>query len=575
MSEKNHQAETRRILLVGDSTLDALGRLIERDQEAPKLEASAAPYGQVYQILLDTNHPAWAFQPDILTVWTTPQLTLPSFGKLLRFEDDWAGAYDAALREAEQFADTVVRAAGHVKLVLVPTWVLPSYERWIQSLAWRQGSGLANLLAKANLILAEKFAGQSNIVLLDAGYWQASLGRPAYDPRMYAVAKILYSPHLFEKAVSEIKATLRGSLGLGKKVIVCDLDNTLWGGVVGDDGASNIKLGAPDPVGECFHAFQKALKAMSARGILLTISSKNDEKYALSVIEEHPAMVLRKKDFVAWRINWDDKAKNIASMAEELNLGLDSFVFLDDSPQERDQVRQVLPQVFTPDLPKSPSELAPFLCSLNCFETMSLGAEDLERTNMYQAERGRQEALGVSGDMEDWLRSLEIEVRAAPLQRENLPRAAQLLNKTNQFNLSLRRMDEKSFWDWAEEPSNSVYTFHVSDRFGDFGLTGLASVSLAGTEARIVDFVMSCRVMGKKVEEALLGFAAARAYAAGADRISAPLVDGPRNGPAKTFFNGKFRAGDAAVIDRVRVAIPSHICLKEQAEEEKTAKVGA
>jgi FkbH-like protein len=558
-------SDTRRVLLAGDTTLDPLGRLLERDQDAPRLQTSAAPYGQVYQILLDASHPAWAFQPDVLVVWTAPQLTLPSVGKLLRFESEAAtGMYEAALREAEQFAAAVVRAASRAGQVLVPTWVLPSYERWIQTLTWRQGVGPANLLAKANLILAEKFATRQNIVLLDAGYWQASLGRPAYDPRMYAVAKILYSQHLFEKAAAEIKTVLRGSLGHGKKVIVCDLDNTLWGGVVGDDGPNNIKLGPPDPVGECFQAFQKTLKALRSRGVLLTICSKNDEEFALSVIEKHPAMTLRKSDFVAWRINWRDKAGNLAALAEELNLGLDSFVFLDDSPQERDRVRQVLPQVYTPDLPASPSDLAPFLSSLSCFETPSIGTEDFERTEMYQAERGRKQALELSGDLENWLGSLQIEVRVAPLRREGLARAAQLLNKTNQFNLSLRRLDEQSFWHWAEEPGNAIHTFHVSDRFGDFGLTGLTSFSLAGTEARIVDFVMSCRVMGKKVEEALLGYVLAQARAAGADHVTAPAVNGPRNGPARAFFGAKFASDSSAAIDPQRVAIPPQITLSEE-----------
>ena len=562
------ESEARRVLLAGDTTLDPLGRLLERGQEAPRLQTSAAPYGQVFQILLDPGHPAWAFQPDILVVWTAPQLTLPSVGKLLRFESDAAtGVYEAALREAEQFAAAVVGAASRVGQVLVPTWVLPSYERWIQTLTWRQGVGPANLLAKANLILAEKFAARQNIVLLDAGYWQASLGRPAHDPRMYAVAKILYSHNLFEKAAAEIKSVLRGSIGQGKKVIVCDLDNTLWGGVAGDDGPNNIKLGAPDPVGECFYSFQKILKGLRSRGILLTICSKNDEAFALSVIEEHPAMALRKSDFVAWRINWRDKAENLLALAEELNLGLDSFVFLDDSPQERDQVRRVLPQVYTPDLPVSPSDLAPFLSSLNYFETASIGTEDFARTEMYQADRGRKEALEPSGDIEDWLGSLQIQVCAAPLRRESLARAAQLLNKTNQFNLSLRRLDEKSLWEWAEEPCNAAYTFHVSDRFGDFGLTGLASFSLSGAEARIVDFVMSCRVMGKKVEEALLGYTLAQARAAGADRITAPTVDGPRNGPARTYFAAKFFSGDGAAIDPARVGIPPQIRLKEEVLE--------
>jgi FkbH-like protein len=551
----------RQVLLAGDTTLDLLARLLERSSGAPGLHCTAAPYGQIYQILLDGGHPAWAAQPDCLVVWTAPHLTLPSVAKLMRFE---SVGHDAALREAEQFAGAVLHAASRVGLILVPTWVLPSHERWIQTLTWKHGVGLANLVARANLVLAEKFAANSNIVLLDAGYWQASLGRSAYDPRMYAVAKILYSQAFLEKAAAEIKAVLRGSLGLGRKVVVCDLDNTLWGGVAADDGPHAIKLGAPDPVGECFHAFQTALKGLRSRGIVLTICSKNEEKFALSVIEEHPAMALRKSDFAAWRINWKDKAENLLGLAEELNLGLDSFVFLDDSPQEREQVRQILPQVYTPDLPKSPADLAPFLSSLTCFETTSLGREDLERTDMYQAERGRKEALELSGDVENWLRSLQIEVRAVPLRRDNLARAAQLLNKTNQFNLSLRRMDEKSFWDWAADPGNAAYVFNVSDRFGDFGLTGLASLSLTGSEGRIVDFVMSCRVMGKKVEEALLGYTLAQAQASGAARVMAPLVEGPRNAPAREFFTAKYSSGDGAAIDPARVGVPPLISLKEE-----------
>jgi FkbH-like protein len=555
------EASFRRVLLAGDTTLDPLARLLERSPDAPKLRCSAAPYGQVYQILLDGSNPAWAFEPDYLIVWTAPHLTLPSVGKLMRFE---SASHDEAMREAEQFAEAVVQASHRVALTLVPTWVLPSHERWIQTLTWRQGVGLANLLARANLVLAEKFAAHPNIVLLDANYWQASINRPAQDPRMYAVAKILYSQPLFERAAAEIKSVLRGSLGLGKKVIVCDLDNTLWGGVVGDDGAHAIKLGAPDPVGECFHAFQVALKGLRSRGILLAICSKNDERFALSVIEDHPAMALRKTDFVGWRINWKDKAENLLALAEELNLGLDSFVFLDDSPQEREQVRQILPQVYTPDLPVSPSELAPFVSSLACFETAALGREDLERTDMYQAERGRKEARDLSGDVENWLRSLQIEVRATPLRRESLARAAQLLNKTNQFNLSLRRMDEGSFWGWASEPGNAAYVFHVSDRFGDFGLTGLASFSRLGPEARIVDFVMSCRVMGKKVEEALLGYTLAQAQAEGAARVVAPLVEGPRNAPAREFFATKYSSADDSAIDSAQVGVPSMINLTEE-----------
>lgn len=196
MSEK--EEAVRQVLLVGDTTMDPLGRLLERGENVPRLQTSSAPYGQVFQILLDGTHPLWASKPDILIVWTAPNLTLPSVARLLRFEFESAvDEHEAALREVEQFADAVIKAAKRVGLVLMPTWILPTHERWIQTLTWRHGVGLSNLVARANLMLAEKFAAEQNIVLLDASYWQASLSRSAYDPRMYAVAKILYSHVLF------------------------------------------------------------------------------------------------------------------------------------------------------------------------------------------------------------------------------------------------------------------------------------------------------------------------------------------------------------------------------------------
>ena len=224
------------MLLVGDTTLDRFARLLETNSDEPHLRASAAPFGQVYQVLLDETHSAWDTNPEILLVWTAPDISLRSFADVLRFEPNALGDAEArVLAEVDQFADAILRASSRVQMVLIPTWILPPHERWIQTLAWRQGIGVSNLLARANLRLAEKFADQKNIVLLDAANWQASLNRPAFDLRMFAFGKILYSQAMFERVATEIKAVLRGSLGLAKKVIVCDLDNTLWGGVVGDD----------------------------------------------------------------------------------------------------------------------------------------------------------------------------------------------------------------------------------------------------------------------------------------------------------------------------------------------------
>ena len=275
-------------------------------------------------------------------------------------------------------------------------------------------------------------------------------------------------------------------------------------------------------------------------------------------------MALRKSDFVAWRINWKDKAENLVELAEELNLGLDSFVFLDDSPQERDQIRQILPQVYTPDLPSSPSEFAPFLSSLDCFETPNLGKEDLDEPEMYRAERDRKEALDLSGDVETWLRSPRsrcVQLLCAVTISRGLPNCS--TRRTSSISV-FADLDEKSFWEWSEEPCNSTYTFHVADRFGDFGLAGLSSVSRDGSDARIVDFVMSCRVMGKRVEEALLGYTLTRAEReAGADRIVASPVDGPEMSRPRSSLHRSCRVRMVLRI-MARVAIPSQITLKEE-----------
>jgi FkbH-like protein len=565
MSTESDSRAPMRVLLVGDTTLDPLARHMERNAEYLSLSFTAAPYGQVFQTLYDTGSDLWQPAPECLIVWTSPELILPAYGKLLHFEGQpLSQNFDEALKEAETLANAVAFAAKRCSLVIVPSWTHTANSRWIQTLSWRGGMGPANLLARANLVVSEILAPHRNVIQLDTSYWHSMVAAPKFDPRMYAVAKIAYSQPLYERAASEILAVIRGSLGKSKKVIVCDLDNLLWGGILGDDGPEKIKLGAPDPIGECFVAFQKELKALGRRGILLTISSKNEEALAIRTIEEHPSMVLRKSDFVAWRINWIDKSQNITEMAEELNVGLDSFVFLDDSPQERDQVRQILPQVFTPELPVSPSAYASFLTSLTCFETVGLGNEDFERTHLYLADRERKEAKDLAGDVEGWLRSLKIWVQASELSKDSLPRAAQLLNKTNQFNLSLRRLEEQRLWDWSQKENRSVFVFSVGDRFGDLGLAALTSIEASGKEGRVVDYVMSCRVMGKRIEDAVLAYTIDQARKRGATRILAEAFEGPRNQPARNFFRKKLCDAEPAVLDLNKVEMPSVIRLEER-----------
>ena len=257
-----------------------------------------------------------------------------------------------------------------------------------------------------------------------------------------------------------------------------DLDDTLWGGIVGDDGWQNLSLGGHDAIGEAFVDFQKELKALSRRGVLLAIVSKNDEAIALEAIDKHPEMLLRREDFVAWRINWT-KA-NLEELVRGVNLGLDSAVFIDDNLSERARVRETLSEVLVPDWPEDKTQYVTALRALNCFNAVSVTEEDRSRTSSYVAERERQGSLNAVGSLDEWLQTLGLVVEVEELSSLNLPRAVQLLNKTNQMNLQTRRMPEGEIAAWSQESGCKVWTFRVKDRFSDYGLTGLASLKIVG-----------------------------------------------------------------------------------------------
>jgi FkbH-like protein len=297
-----------------------------------------------------------------------------------------------------------------------------------------------------------------------------------------------------------------------------------------------LRLGGHDGIGEAFVDFQRAVKNMKRRGVVLAIASKNEESVALEAIRRHPEMVLHEDDFVGWRINWNDKAQNIAELAAGLNLGLQSVVFIDDNPVERARVREALPEVLVPEWPEDKLLYPSAFAKLTCFDAPTISQEDLERTRMYADERQREQLQKQVGSIAEWLQSLGLQVRVEPLGAGNLTRAAQLLNKTNQLNLSTRRLTEPELLSWSREPNRSFWTLSVSDRFGDAGLTGLVSLEHDGEVARIVDYLLSCRVMGRKVEETMVHLAVETARARGASAVVAKYLATPKNKPCLTFF---------------------------------------
>src|SRR5439155_717764 len=254
------------------------------------------------------------------------------------------------------------------------------------------------------------------IFVLDAARWVAVHGEKSFSQRLWYLSKTPFGFEFLKMAAVEIKAAVRALTGETRKLLLVDLDETLWGGIVGDLGWQSIRLGGHDPIGEAFRDFQLGLKILKERGVLLGIVSKNEESTALEAIRSHPEMVLRQDDFAGWRINWEDKAQNIVDLVSELNLGLESVVFIDDSPVERARVRQALPDVFVPEWPADVMGRKSALMQLHCFDAPLVTTEDVGRTNMYFAEKKRQAARTEVASLGEWLDSLNIRVAAEPLQ---------------------------------------------------------------------------------------------------------------------------------------------------------------
>ena len=520
-------------LVVSDFNSANFVSLLNNDASSPCLEAASGPYGQVAQVLADGGSDCWRNPHDAVIVWTQPGSVIGGFRRLQEGEPV---DLQALLQEVDVFAGLVEQAAGRTKSLFVMTWAVPAYSRAFGLLEMRTGIGAANTLARMNLRLIEDLERVRGIHFLDSAKWLATVGAGGFSDKLWYMAKVPFANEVFTEAVKDLKSALNALQGRARKLIVLDLDDTLWGGIVGDLGWENLALGGHDPAGEAFVDFQRALKSLARRGILLAIVSKNEEKLALEAIRKHPEMILREKDFAGWRINWNDKAQNLVDLVSELGLGLQSAVFIDDNPAERARIRGALPEVLVPEWPQDKTGYTRALLGLDCFNSALVTEEDLQRTALYRSERQRSELRRNIGSVDNWLRSLEQVVTVAPLAPANLPRAAQLLNKTNQMNLSTRRMTDVEAMTWSEAPNRRFMVLSVFDRFGDSGLTGLLGMEEAGDRLEVVDFVLSCRVMGRRVEEAMVHLAVEHARKRGCRIVSLRYKATERNKPCLEFL---------------------------------------
>lgn len=397
--------------------------------------------------------------------------------------------------------------------------------------------GQAAVIAGLNAALRAALHAVQGAHFVDTAACVARVGGPSfYDARYWHLARAPYTPKALGEIAAEDFKFLRALKGKAKKCLVLDADNTLWGGVVGEDGMSGIKLGATYP-GSAFLEFQHQVVSLFHRGVLIALCSRNNEDDVWEVVDRHPDMVLRRTHISAWRINWQDKATSLRELAEELNIGLDSIVLADDSEFEAGLVRDRLPDVEVLQLPAGePVEYANRLASCGLFETLGLTAEDRSRGEIYRAEATRRRARTEAGDLVSYYQSLEMAVSIDRANGFSIPRIAQLTQKTNQFNLTTRRYGDGDIAAFVASPEHDVFSLRVSDRLGDLGIVGACIVEYVGGQAVLDTFLLSCRALGRGVEQKFLEEILHLCRARGADVVQAEYVRTAKNVQAEEFF---------------------------------------
>ena len=402
------------------------------------------------------------------------------------------------------------------------------------SIPMTDGSLLKESVASYNLFLFEAQKNHSNIHVVDiCEFTRQFPNSELIDWKYWFISQMGLNPHLSKLFVAWFEKKLAQISLQRKKCLVLDLDNTLWGGILGEDGIDGIKLSGDYP-GKAFHLFQEALKELSKTGIILTICSKNNETEVWDAIENNPFMVLRKEDFSSWRINWNDKASNIKEIADELNIGLDSMVFLDDNPSERELIRQILPMVSVPDFPVQPYDLPLFCEDLieRYFRVFSVTEEDKRKVEQYRSNALRAQSQRTFTNMDSFLESLNIQIRIERANDFNIPRIAQMTQKTNQFNLTTKRYTDSDIRSRVEEGWD-IFCMGVSDRFGDNGITGCILVN--GSE--IDSLLLSCRILGKGIEFAFLNTILSILRAKGVSRVSSMFIPTAKNSQVADFYD--------------------------------------
>jgi FkbH-like protein len=421
--------------------------------------------------------------------------------------------------------------------IVQSTFVLPS-ERAFGNYELKVADSIGATFTEINHQIAARARSAKNVLLNDVDFLAASIGRRQWlDPRLWNMAKIPCRLEHMPRLAQSLLDMVLAATGIFTKCVVLDLDNTLWGGVIGDDGLEGIALGEFDE-GEAYVSLQKFLRELKRRGIILAVVTKNEHANAILPFKEHPYMVLKEEDISAFVANWDNKADNIRLVQRTLNIGFDSFVFLDDNPFERNIVREYVSNVLIPELPEDPSSYLETLADLNLFETASFSEADLQRAGQYREEAQREIIKTQFTNVNEYLLSLGMQIKLERFNAFNLPRIAQLIQRSNQFNLMTRRYGEAACEAMMKDASFAPLTLKLSDKFGDYGLISVVILKPSGEDLEIDEYLMSCRVLQRGVESFAMNNIFAYAQRLGAKRVVGRYIPTAKNDMVKDFFRG-------------------------------------
>jgi FkbH-like protein len=516
-----------RLAVLSNSTVDLIVPTLVASaaRHGVALEVYVPPYGQVAQEALIPNSQVNSWKPDAV-LFALDYRALPL--KLSLGDPDASAAtvqgvigYLQALRNGIKTNQNTV--------CIFQTFAPPA-ETLFGSLDCVLPGTLRWLIDSVNRELAEFILGSGDVLLDVAGLAETVGLANWHDPQFWNMAKLAFSGQLIPLYADHVARTIAAIRGKSRRVLILDLDNTVWGGVIGDDGLDGIKIAQGDATGEAHLAVQQLALDLRQRGIVLAVSSKNTDKIARGPFEKHSEMLLRLDHIAVFQANWNDKATNIQAIAEELSLGLDAMVFLDDNPVERGLVRKLLPQVAVPELPQEPAYYARTLAAAGYFEAVALAAEDLKRAGFYQDNARRAELQKQVGGVDAYLKSLDMTIIFQPFDATGRARIVQLINKSNQYNLTTRRYTDPEVAAAQDDPDVFTLQVRLTDTFSDNGMISVVICRPGAAGVWDVDtWLMSCRVLGRMVEYMVLREILEHARAAGIRTLAGVYKPTDRN----------------------------------------------